>query len=147
MDSDGGGQRFAWARFNAYGIMVAGLAVFSLTDLFHPGGTDLAKLIGEVPPGQVVWATGFVFAGCLMLHGFARADRITETMALVLLILGILAQAISAYIYLGVTEFTATRLYLLALICLVTLARCSVLWGKDGLVIRIPPRGERRRRR
>jgi hypothetical protein len=142
MCSDGHGDRLAWARFNAYGILVAGLAMLSLVDLLHPGGTDLARLIGEVPPGQTVWVTGFIVSGLLMLHGFVRTDRITETLALALLLLGLIGQAVSAYRYLGFTEFTATRLVIVALLALVTWARCSVLWAKDGLVIRIPPRGE-----
>jgi hypothetical protein len=142
MCSDGHGDRLAWARFNAYGILVAGLAIYALSDLFHPAGTDMARLIGEIPPGQYVWVTGFVISGLLMLHGFIRTDRTTETMALALLLLGLVAQGISAYAYLGITEFTATRIYLFVLVALVTWARCSVLWGKHGLVIRIPPRGE-----
>jgi hypothetical protein len=142
MCADSRSDRLAWARLNAYGVLVAGLAIFAVGDLFHPGGTDLARLIGEVPPGQTLWVTGFGIAGLLMLHGFVRADRITETLALGLLIFGIIAQAISAYAYLGITEFTTTRLYLLVLVSLTTWARCSVLWGKFGLVIRIPPRGE-----
>lgn len=137
------GERFAWARLNAYGVLVACLAVLSLTDLLHPAGTELARLIGDVPPGQPAWATGFIIAGLLMLIGFVRTDRTAETIALGLLTVGVVAQTIVAYAYLGLTEFTATRIALVAIVALVTWARCSTLWSKEGLSIRIPARGER----
>lgn len=139
--------RFAWARLNAYGVLVAVLALLSMVDLFHPGGTDLARLVGEVPPGQAAWVTGFVIAGILMLHGFIRTDRITESIALGLLLLGLLAQSVSALIYLGFTEFTTTRLVLVGVTLLVTWARFSVLWAKQGLDVHIPARGETERER
>lgn len=135
-------DRLAWARLNAYGILVAGLAILSLVDLLHPGGTDLARLIGEVPPGQTVWVTGLGCAGLLMLHGFIRSDRITETIALVVLNLCILAQIASAAYFLGFTEFTTTRIVILGLVGAVTWARCSALWPQDAIDIHIPGRGE-----
>lgn len=135
-------DRSAWAKLNAYGVLVACLAILSFVDLLHPGGTDLARLVGEVPPGQVVWVTGFVVAGLLMLYGFARTDRIAETVALGLLTGGLVCMAVSAYAYLGVTEFTMTRLVLVGIVGAVSWARCSVLWSKRGLSIRIPARGE-----
>lgn len=135
-------DRFAWARLNAYGVLVAGLSVLSLTDLLHPGGTELARLIGDVPPGQPAWATGFIIAGLLMLVGFVRGDRIAETIALVLMFVGVVAQTIVAFAYLGLTEFTYIRLALIALVGLVALARSSALWPKYAMFIRIPARGE-----
>ena len=135
------GDRTAWLRLNAYGVLIAFLATLSLTDLIHPADADLARLVGDVPPGQTAWAVGFIMSGILLLAGFARADRIAETLGLALLTVGVLAQVLTAYAYLGITEFTATRLAILAALVLCMWARCSVLWSKRGLNIHIPARG------
>ena len=136
------GDRTAWLRLNAYGVVLACLCVLSLTDLIHPAGTELARLVGDVPPGQPAWVVGFGMAGILLLYGFAKADRIAETIGLALLTLGLVAQFVTALAYLGLTEFTATRLLLVAILVLCTWARCSVLWSKRGLNIHIPARGQ-----
>ena len=135
------GDRTAWLRLNAYGVLLAFLATLSLTDLLHPADAELARLVGDVPPGQTAWVVGFVMSGILLLVGFARADRIAETLGLALMTAGVFAQAITAWHELGVTEFTATRLAILAALVMCTAARCSVLWSKRGLNIHIPARG------
>ena len=135
------GERFAWLRLNAYGVLIAFLAVLSLTDLLHPGQAELARVVGDIPPGQPAWTTGFIISGCLLLVGFVRGDRIAETIGLALLTGGLVAQVITAYAYLGVTEFTAVRLVLLGMVGLCMGARVSVLWSKKGLTIHIPARG------
>lgn len=71
--------RLAWLRLNAYGVLLAGLAVLGLADLANPGGTDLARMVGEIPPGQTFWVLGFVVSGLLLLmRGFVRADRVAD---------------------------------------------------------------------
>lgn len=140
-------DRTAWLRLNAYGVILAGLAVLSFADLFHPASTDLARLINGVPPGQPVWLTGFVVAGVMLMIGFVRGDRVAESLGLALLNLALAAQAVVAYGYLGVTEFTSTRLVILGILLLGTWARCSALWSRDGMTIHIPARGETEDRR
>lgn len=135
-------DRSAWLRLNAYGVVLACLAVLSLTDLFHPADAELARIVGDVPPGQPAWVVGFGMAGVLLLVGFIRADRLAETIGLALINAGLLAQAATAYAYLGLTEFTTTRVALVAILALCMWARCSVLWSRRGLSIRIPARGE-----
>jgi hypothetical protein len=136
------GDRTAWLRLNAYGVVLACLAILSLTDLVHPAGTELARLLGDVPPGQPAWVAGFGIAGILLLYGFVKADRLAETLGLALMTVGLFAQFVTALAYLGVTEFTATRLLLVAILALCAWARCSVLWSRRGLNIHIPARGE-----
>lgn len=134
-------ERFAWAKLNAYGFVLAGLAILSLADLAHPGGTDLARLAGGIPPGQQVWTIGFGIAGLLLLLGFLRTDRVAETLGLGLLTIGATAQTAVAFSLLGWSEFTVTRLLLVAIIGACTWARVTVLWSRDGLAVTIPPRG------
>lgn len=136
------GGRFAWLRLNAYGVVLACLAIMSLTDLLHPANAELARIVGDVPPGQPAWVTGFGMAGVLLLAGFIRADRMAESLGLLLMTLGVFAQAITAYAYIGVTEFTTTRFGLVVVLALCTWARMSVLWSRRGLTVRIPARGE-----
>lgn len=133
-------DKSAWLRLNAYGVILAGLAVLSFADLLHPASTDLARLVNGVPPGQPVWLTGFVTSGILLLIGFVRGDRVAETLGLAVLDTALAAQAVVAYAFLGITEFTTTRLVILAILGLGTWARCSALWSKDGLTIHIPAR-------
>ena len=92
-------DRSAWLRLNAYGVVLACLAVLSLTDLFLPADAELARIVGDVPPGQPAWVLGFA-------------------------------------------EFTTTRVALVGILALCMWARCSVLWSRRGLSIRIPARGE-----
>lgn len=134
------GTKWAWARLNAYGIILAGLALLGGLDLINPGGTDFARLLGEVPPGQHVWATGYMAAGIFLLYGFARTDRRAETVGLALLTVGLTLQLTAAVVLLGLTDFTVTRVIILALIAAGSWARYSVLWSQDGLTISIPPR-------
>lgn len=133
-------NRWAWARLNAYGIILAGLALLGGLDLINPGGTDFARLLGEVPPGQHVWATEYVAAGILMLYGFARTDRRAETAGLALLTGGLILQLAVAVWLIGLTDFTLTRVAILALVAGCAWARYSALWSQDGLTISIPPR-------
>jgi len=134
-------ERFAWAKLNAYGFVLAGLTFLSLADLIHPGDTDLARLSGGIPPGQAVWTVGFGLSGLLLLIGFLRTDRVSETLGLSLLTLGTVAQTAVAFSLLGWSEFTATRLVLVGIVGGCTWARVSVLWSRDGLAVNIPARG------
>lgn len=136
--------RFAWAKFNAYGFVLAILAIMSLADLIHPAGTELARATGDIPPGQPYWTVGFGIAGVLLLIGFLRADRISETVGLVLMTLGIVVQTCVAYSLLGWSEYTLTRIALVLVIGGCTWARVSVLWMRAGLSITIPARNLRR---
>lgn len=133
--------RFAWAKLNAYGIILAGLALLGFVDLIRPAGANLARLIGEVPPGQHFWAAGFVASGLVLLYSFVRGDRLAETLGLVLLVLSLVAQTVVAFWMLGWAEFTLTRLLVIAILGLGGGARISALWSRDGLVVTIPPRG------
>lgn len=137
--------KLVWARFNAYGILLAGLAILALADLTHPAGSDLARLIGETPPGQTIWITGFGFAGALMMLGFFRADRIAESLGLVILTGSLTVQTIVAFSYLGWNSYSATRLAVLGIVTLCTAARISTLWSKNGVTVTIPPRHEKPR--
>lgn len=134
----------AWMRFNAYGVLLAGLAIMGLLDLINPGKADMARLVGDVPPGQSAWVTGFVVSGLLLMWGFVRRDRIAETLGLGVLNLSLAVQALVAYSLLGWTEFTATRLIILGIVGLCSAARVSVLWTREGLTITIPPRSCKR---
>lgn len=134
--------RFSWARLNAYGIILAGLALLGGLDLINPGGTDFARLLGEVPPGQHVWATGYLAAGIFLLYGFVRTDRRAETVGLALLTGGLSVQLAAAVLMLGLSDFTVTRVAILALVAACSWARYSVLWSQDGLTISIPPRDD-----
>lgn len=144
--SDEEQKPYAWAKLNAYGFVLAGLGILALGDLIHPADTDLARLSGEVPAGQTWWILGLAVAGVLLLLGFLRTDRIAETCGLVLLTLAIAAQTITAAVLLGWTDYTWTRLVILAMIGALLRARVSVLWSRDGLAITIPARRERSRR-
>lgn len=135
-------NRWAWARLNSYGVILAGLAIFGGLDLINPGGTNFARLLGEVPPGQNVWITGYLAAGVLLMYGFARTDRRAETIGLALLTAGLTLQLAVAVWLLGLTDFTVTRVVILALVASCSWARYSVLWSQDGLTINIPPRDE-----
>lgn len=136
----------AWAKLNAYGFVLAGLGVLAGLDLIHPANTDLARLTGGIPPGQNWWTIAIVFAGVLLLYGFARVDRVAESAGLLLLNLAVLAQTVVAYLLLGWEDFTLTRVAILAILGGCAWARISVLWSKDGLAVTIPPRGIRRRK-
>ena len=136
--------RLVWARFNAYGILLAGLAILALADLTHPAGSDLARLLGQTPPGQTVWVTGFGVAGGLMMLGFVRADRIAESLGLGVLTLALAAQTVVAFSYLGWNSYSATRLAVLGIVALCAAARISTLWSKEGVTVTIPPRHEKR---
>jgi hypothetical protein len=136
-------SRFAWAKLNAYGILLAALCVMGVTDLINPGGANLARIVGEVPPGQPFWVAGFIVSGLLMLYGFARTDRLAETIGLALLTTSLTVQTIVALSLLGWSPFTYTRIVLIAIVGGCSLARCSVLWAKDGLTITIPARRQR----
>ena len=140
-------DRRSWAKFNAYGFVLAGLAGLALADLIHPGGTDMAHLVGEVPAGQFWWTAGFLLAGVLLLAGFVFIDRIAETAGLVVLTVSVIAQTIAAWLLLGWSDFTLTRLAIVAIIGSCTWARISVLWSRDGLSVTIVPRSTRRRGR
>lgn len=135
--------RFAWAKLNIYGVLLACLALMSFLDLVHPGRAELAVLVGEVPPWQAVWVALFASSGVLLLLGFARADRLAETLGLLLMTLGLVIQTIVGFTYLGWTEFTFTRIALTLIVGGCTWARISVLWSKTGLTITIPPRGDK----
>lgn len=135
--------RLVWARFNAYGILLAALALLALADLIHPAGSDLARLVGEVPPGQTVWVTGFGLAGILMLLGFFRADRIAESAGLTVLTLALAVQTVVAFALLGWNSYSVTRIAVLLVVALCATARISSLWSKEGVTVTIPPRGEK----
>lgn len=137
----------AWAKLNAYGFVLAGLGVLAGLDLIHPANTDLARLAGGIPPGQAWWTVAIVFAGLLLLYGFVRVDRFAESAGLILLNLAVLAQAVVAYTLVGWTDFTLTRIAILAILGGCAWARISVLWSREGLAVTIPPRGVRRKGR
>lgn len=139
--------RFAWAKLNAYGFVLAGLAVLATRDLIRPAGTELARLTGDIPPGQYLWAIAFTLAGLLLLVGFLFTDRIAETAALLLLTGGVVAQAVVAFRLLGWTDFTLTRLALIWILGGCAWARISVLWAKDGVAVNIAPRKRKKGRR
>lgn len=139
MDNDQPG-RLAWARLNAYGILLACLALMGVTDFLNPGGTDLARLVGSVPPGQPFWVGGYIVSGLLLLFGFARTDRFVETLGLALLSAALMVQTAVAYDLLGMTKFTETRIALIVVVGVCSWARMSVLWARKGLTIHIPPR-------
>lgn len=140
-------DRHAWAKLNAYGFVLAGLGMLALTGLTHPAGTELARLAGDIPPGQSYWTMGFVAGGVLLLLGFLRTDRLAETAGLCVLTLAVVAQTIVAWRLLGWTDFTLTRLAIVGIIGGCTWARISVLWSSEGLAVTIPPRGATQRRR
>ena len=135
--------RFAWAKLNAYGLILAGLALLGVGDLIKPGGANLARLVGEVPSGQQFWVSGFVLSGLLLAHGLVRADRLTETAGLVLLFVSIAAQTVAAVVLLGWVDFTYTRLAIIGVVGVFGAARISALWSREGLSITIPPRGRK----
>ncbi len=54
---------------------------------------------------------------------------------------GAIIQTIVAFNLLGWTEYTVTRLSVVAAVLAVTYARTSVLWSKKGVTVVIPPRG------
>lgn len=134
--------RFAWAKLNAYGIILAGLAFLGIRDLIKPGGANLAVIVGEVPPGQYFWVTGYVLSGAVLVYSFARGDRLAETVGLGLLLGSLLLQTAVAYHLLGWSDFTLTRLVLIGIIGLGGGARLSALWSRNGLIVTIPPRGQ-----
>lgn len=136
---------YAWAKLNAYGFVLAGLGVLAGTDLIHPANTDLARLTGEVPPGQVWWTLAVVVAGLLLLLGFMRVDRIAETLGLALLTGAVAAQTVVAYALLGWNDYTLTRIAIVTILAGCTWARVSVLWSRDGLAVTIPARDVHRR--
>lgn len=41
---------YAWAKLNAYGFVLAALAILGLADLIHPADTDLADRGGAPMP-------------------------------------------------------------------------------------------------
>lgn len=137
-------DRRSWAKFNAYGFVLAGLAILALTGLTHPGGTDMARLVGEVPAGQAWWTGGFVLGGLLLLAGFVLVDRIAESAGLIVLTASVIAQTAVAWALLGWSEFTLTRLIIVGIIGGCAWARISVLWSRDGLSVTIVPHGTRR---
>lgn len=132
--------RLMWAKLNSYGVILAGLAILGVADLIKPGGADLARLVGEIPPGQPFWVAGYVISGLALLYGFARGDRLSESLGLALLFLSLLFHSFVAFLLLGFSDFVYTRLFLIGLIGFAGWARISVLWSKDGLIITIPPR-------
>lgn len=132
--------KFVWAKLNAYGIVLAGLALLGFVDLYHPQNAQLARLVGEVPPGQVFWVTGFGIAGLLLLYGFIKHDRLAESLALVILCVSLAFQTVVAYSLIGFSDFTLTRVLVLLLFVFAGSARISVLWSKDGLIVTIPAR-------
>lgn len=134
--------RFAWAKLNAYGILLAGLALLGGLDLIDPAGTDFAQLIGGVPPGQNMWIVGYIASGILLMYGFARTDRRAETAGLLLLTSALVLQLGVAVWLLGASGFTFTRVLILVLVAACSWARYSALWSHDGLTITIPPRDE-----
>lgn len=136
-------ERFAWAKLNSYGILLALLALMGVADLINPGGAPLARVVGEVPSGQPLWVGGIVASGLLLLWGFARADRVAETAGLIVLTLAVTAQTVVAWQLLGWTDFTLTRLLLLLIVAGCSWARISALWSAGGLVITIPARGDK----
>jgi hypothetical protein len=133
-------NRLAWLRLNAYGVLLAGLALMGVTDLINPGGANLARVVGEVPPGQNFWVAGLIISGALLMWGFARADRLIETAGLGLLSLSVAAQTFVAWRLLGWTDFTLTRLALFGIVVACSTARISALWSRSGLIITIPAR-------
>ena len=139
-----GPERFAWAKLNSYGILLAGLMLLSLADLIDPANASLARALGEVPSGLTVMIGTVVVAGALLMWGFVRNDRVAETAGLVLLTLSVLAQTVTAFAYLGWTTYSVTRLALLAIVAACSWARTSALWSRHGLVITIPARKRKR---
>lgn len=140
-------DRLAWAKLNAYGFVLAGLGLLAMTGLTHPAGTELARLTGDIPPGQSWWTAGFVAGGILLLLGFLRTDRMAESAGLVVLTAAVVAQTVVAWKLLGWTDFTLTRIAIVGIIGGCAWARISVLWSTEGLTVTIPARGVKRGRR
>jgi hypothetical protein len=136
-------HKLAWLRLNAYGVVLAGLALMAGLDLIDPANTDFGQLVGGVPPGHYLWTSGYVLGGLMMLHGFLRTDRLVETIGLSVLAVCQVLQIVVAIKLLGFIDFTWTRITVLTLVSLCSWARLSVLWSRDGLTITIPPRGTR----
>jgi hypothetical protein len=122
---------------------VAGLACLGAMDLINPGGTDFARLVGGVPPGQMWWTVGYVVGGLLMAYGFLRTDRVAETAGLVALTVCQLVQLAVAVRLLGFQQFTLTRIAVLVIVSICASARVSALWSRHGLTITIPARKRR----
>lgn len=139
-------HRWAWAKLNAYGFVLAALAILAVRDLIRPANTDLARLAGEVPPGQHWWIIGFTVAGALLVIGFLRTDRVAESAGLVVLTWAIAGQMFASVTMIGWVEYTWVRLALLLIFGTCAWARISVLWSRDGLAVEIPARSTRRRR-
>jgi hypothetical protein len=136
-DDPNRGVRFAWAKLNAYGILLAGIAILTVANLINPSNEELDRVSGLIPFAQPLWVSGFVVAGGLMMFGFLRADRVAETIGLGLLDISLLIQTVVAIFLFGVTDYTVNSAVVLLVAAGCSWARIAALWSKHGLVITI----------
>lgn len=135
-------QRFAWARLNAYGLLIAGLVLLSAARVLQPGKTSVARVLGRVPEYQYVWLAGFGLAGLLMLYGLVRAKTGPEVLGLAIVVVSLSAQTVALIVNAGSDEsWSAVAVWIVAVACIAL--RASVLLSRDGMSIIISGREKR----
>lgn len=121
-------SRFAWARFNAYGVLICGLLFLSVMDLLDPEHSEVAQLVGRAPALQPVWTSGFIAAALLILYGFARARAMPEVAGLAVMTVALATQT---FVEIEAGGDVFRGLAVLVLVAGLAVARTSVLFGYD----------------
>lgn len=132
-------QRFAWARMNAYGVLIAVLCILASADMLEPDG-PVTQRLGEPPPLLYAWETGFLIAGLLLMYGMFKADRAPEISGLAILNFALTLQVGTTLYYLGwETTASVTRLLTWLAVLAASWMRASTLMSAHGITVTIPP--------
>lgn len=134
-------KRTAWLRLNAYGVLIVGLLCLSVLDLLSPDTSNVARIVGQVPRLQPVWAAAFLAAAVMMLWGFMRSLTWPEVVGLVVLNWALVVQDVVVSLAVGWGAQYAIRNYIvLGIVIGCSAARISVLLSRDGYTITVPSR-------
>lgn len=132
-------HRFAWARLNAYGLLIAGLVLLSAAGILQPDKTGIARVIGRAPAYQYVWLSGYAVAGILMLWGLVRAKTGPEILGLALVVVSLTSQTVVLIADTHPADWwNPILVWVIAVGCIAL--RMSALLSRDGMSVIIPGR-------
>lgn len=134
----GPAMKLRWLRLNAYGVLLAGLAlVTALAGFLDPDGHPLSIAAGRTIIGIFIWSTFFTFGGLAMLFAFTTRRPGWEFAGLVALCIGAGWQLIAAVVLLGWTGRTEAQLATFIVLVVCAVARISALFPEQTTVVTI----------
>lgn len=131
-------SRLVWLRLNADGVLLAILCLLASVDLIRPDISDLAHVLGYVPPLFYLWSTCYLLAGISMLAGFIGRSIGLELLGRFLMCFGFTAETFRIVTAFGWDHYDSLTHYAIGVVLFALQAvRARVLLAKRAMHITI----------